>query len=193
MTTVGQCDNNVHDQTNNTNETTTDGYTNVFVEWRTTVTATGKTVVAVVERALAAQERGVDVGGVASCGAVAICAVVGQINLFDFVQKILAHQGGVFSTQTSRWKSTTFKGSVVVVAPRPAKFGQHARPSNITNARSSNGACNTTPIIFVGRGTVEVFEFTAIGRFFVSFILARTFSSHVVVVSSRARFARGTW
>ena len=116
MTTVGQCDKNVHDQTNNTNEATTDGYTNVFVEWRTTVTATGKTVVAVVERALAAQERGVDVGGVASCGAVAIFAVIGQINLFGVVQKILAHQGGVFPTQTGTGKSTTFKGSIVVVA-----------------------------------------------------------------------------
>ena len=81
MTTVGQCDNNVHDQTNNTNEATTDGYTNVFVEWRTTVTATGKAVVAVVERALGAQHRGIDVRSVASCGAVAVGVAVGHVNL----------------------------------------------------------------------------------------------------------------
>ena len=191
MTTVGQCDNNVHDQTNNTNEATTDGYTNVFVEWRTTVTATGKTVVAVVERALAAQERGVDVGGVASCGAVATVAV-GQINLFGVV-KIFAHQGGVGSTQTSRWKSTRFKGSIVVVAPRPTKFGYNARPSNITNARSSNGAYNAPPLFCMGRGTVEVFEFIAIGGFFKPKVLARTFSRHVVVVPRWTRLARRTW
>ena len=117
MTTVGQCDKNVHDQTKNTNETTTNGNTNVFTHWRTKVTATGKTVVAVVVRALATQERGIGVGGVALCGAVAIFAVIGQINLFGVVQEILAHQGGVGSTQTSTGKCATFKGSVVVVAP----------------------------------------------------------------------------
>ena len=116
MTTVGQCDKNVHDQTKNTKETTTDGNTNVCTHWWTLVTATGKTVVAVVVRALATQERRIDVGGVASCGAVATVAV-GQINLFGVVQKILTHQGGVFSTQTSTGKCATFKGGVVVVAP----------------------------------------------------------------------------
>ena len=116
MTTVGQCDKNVHDQTKNTNESTNDGNTNVCTHWRTFVTATGKTVVAVVMRALATHERGIDVGGVASCGAVATVAV-GQIKLVGVVQKILAHQGGVGATQTCRWKCATFKGSVVVVAP----------------------------------------------------------------------------
>ena len=105
MTTVGQCDKNIHDQTKNAKETTTDGNTNVCTHWRTFVTATGKTVVAVVVRALATHERGVDVGGVASCGAVATVAV-GQIKLVGVVQKILAHQGRVGSTQTSTSKST---------------------------------------------------------------------------------------
>jgi len=125
MTTVGQCDKNIHDQTKNAKETTTDGNTYVCTHWRTFVTATGKTVVAVVMRALATHERGIDVGGVASCGAVATVAV-GQIKLVGVVQKILAHQGGVGSTQTCRWKCATFKGSVVVVAPRPTKFGENA-------------------------------------------------------------------
>ena len=195
MTTVGQCDKNVHDQTNNPNETTTNGNTNVFTHWRTTVTTTRKTIVAEAVRALATQDRGIGVGGVALCGAIATFAV-GQINFFgvvQVVQKILTHQGGVGSTQTSTGKSTRFKSSIVVVAPRPTKFGYNARPSNITNARSANGACNTSPIDFVGRGTVEVFELTAIGWFFKSFILARTFSGRVVVVPNWARFARGTW
>ena len=122
MTTVGQCDKNVHDQTNNTEETTTNGNTDVCTHWWTFVTATGKTVVAVVVRALATQERGIGVGGVASCGAVPIFAVIGQINLFGVVQEILAHQSRVFPTQASRWKCATFKGSVVVVTPRPTKF-----------------------------------------------------------------------
>ena len=193
MTTVGQCDNNVHDQTNNTNEATTDGYTNVFVEWRTTVTATGKTVVAVVERALAAQERGVDVGGVASCGAVAIFAVVGQINLIGFVQIVLAHQGGVFSTQTSPGKNTTFKSSVVVVALCPSEFGLDPAPIDVANAGGSNGASSARPIVGVGGGVVEVMEFVAIGWFFVAQVLARTLSFCTVVVPLWTRFARGTW
>ena len=116
MTSVGQCDLNIRENSKKTEETTTDGNTYVCTHWRTFVTATGKTVVAVVVRALATHERGVDVGGVASCGAVATVAV-GQINLFSVVQKILAHQGGVGATQTGRWKGATFKGSVVVVAP----------------------------------------------------------------------------
>ena len=125
MTTVVNCDENVHEDSNNTKETPTNGNTNVITQRRTTVTTTRKTVVAVTVSALATQERGIDVGGVASCGAVATVAV-GQINLVGVVQKILAHQGGVGSTQTCRWKSATFKGSVVVVAPRPTKFGENA-------------------------------------------------------------------
>jgi hypothetical protein len=192
MTTVGQCDKNVHDQTNNPNETTPNGNTNVFTHWWTFVTTTSKTIVAEVVRALATQDRGIGVGGVALCGAVATFAV-GQINLFGVVQKILAHQGGVGSTQTSRWKSTRFKGSIVVVAPRPTKFGYNARPSNITNARSSNGAYNAPPLFCMGRGTVQVFEFIAIGGFFKPKVLARTFSRHVVVVPRWTRLARRPW
>jgi hypothetical protein len=116
MTTVGQCDLNEYEDSKKTEETTTNGNTNVFTHWRTKITTTGKTVVAVAVRALATQKRSIDVGGVAACGAVATFAI-GQINRFGVVQKILAHQGGVGATQASRWKSTTFKGSIVVVAP----------------------------------------------------------------------------
>ena len=112
MTRVGQRDLNVHEDSQKTEETTTNGHTNVFIQWRTTVTATRKTVVAVVVRALATHERGIDVRGVAFCSAVAIVAV-GQINRF---LQVLAHQGGVFTTQTRRGKRTTFKGNIVVVA-----------------------------------------------------------------------------
>jgi hypothetical protein len=48
-------------------------------------------------------------------------------------------------------------------------------------------------VVFVRKGIVEVFKFTAIGWFFKSLILARTFSGHVVVVSSWTRLAKGTW
>ena len=164
MTTVGQCDKNVHDQTKNTNETTTNGNTNVFTHWRTKVTATGKTVVAVVVRALATQKRSIDVGGVAVCGAVATFAV-GQINRFGVVRKILAHQGGVFSTQTSAGKSTTFKGSIVVVASGPSKFGNHPVPNDVSNAGGTDGAFDACPIFWVGGGVVEVVELVAVGWF----------------------------
>ena len=156
MTTVGQCDKNVHDQTNNTEETTTYGNTNVFTQRRTKVTTTSKTIMAVVRRALATQERGIDVGGVASCGAIATVAV-GQINLFGVVvQKILVLQSRVFSTQASRWKSTTFKGNVVVVAPGPTKFGLNTVPIDVSNAGSTNGASNACPIFWVSGDVVEV-------------------------------------
>ena len=114
MTTVVNCDKNVHEDSNNTKETSTNGNTNVITQRRTTVTTTSKTVVAVVVGALATQERGIDVGGVASCRAVATFAVVGQI--IAVLQELVAHQGRVFPTQTSTGKSTTFKGSIVVVA-----------------------------------------------------------------------------
>ena len=115
MTTVGQCDLNVHEDSKKTKETTPNGNTNVFTQWRTLVTATGKTVVAEVERALATHHRGIGVRGVTPCGAVAT-VVVGQINVVVFVQVKLAHQSGVGATQTSPGKSATFKSGVVVVA-----------------------------------------------------------------------------
>jgi hypothetical protein len=166
MTTVGQCDKNVHDQTNNTEETTTDGNTNVFTQRRTKVTTTSKTIMAVVRRALATQERGIDVGGVASCGAVATVAV-GQINLFGVVQKILAHHGGVFSTQTSTGKCATFKGGVVVVAPGPPKFGLNTVPIDVSVARGTNGAFDAVPIGGDGGGVVEVLNIVAVGFCFI--------------------------
>jgi anti-sigma-K factor RskA len=113
MTTIGQCELNVHEDSKKTEENATNGNTNVFNQWRTLVTATSKTVVAEVVRALATQERGIDIGGVASCATVA----VGQINVVVvFVQIILAHQGRVGATQASRWINTTRKGSIVIVA-----------------------------------------------------------------------------
>jgi len=112
MTRVGQRDLNVHEDSQKTEETTTNGHTNVCIQRRTTVTTTRKTVVAVVVRALATHERGIDVRDVAFCSAVAIVAV-GQINR---VLQVLAHQSRVFTTQTRRGKCTTFKGNIVVVA-----------------------------------------------------------------------------
>jgi hypothetical protein len=118
MTTVGHCDLNEHEDSKKSEETTSNGNTNVFNQRRTSITTASKAIVAVIVRALATQERTIDVGGVASCGAVATFAV-GQINL---VFQELAHQGRVFPTQTSTGKGTMFKGSIVVVAPRPTKF-----------------------------------------------------------------------
>ena len=166
MTTVGQCDKNVHNQTKNTNETTTDGNTNVCTHWWTFVTATGKTVVAVAVRALATHERGIDVGGVALCGAIATVAV-GQIKLVGVVQKILAHQGRVGSTQTCRWKSATFKGSIVVVAPGPSELGSDTVPVDITNAGGTKGALDACPICWVHGSVVEVLHFAAVGQCFI--------------------------
>ena len=172
MTTVGQCDKNVHDQTNNTEETTTYGNTNVFTQRRTKVTSTSKTIVAVVGRALATQERGIDVGGVASCGAVASFAVVSQINAV--LQELVAHQSRVFPTQTSTGKSTTFKGSIVVVASGPSKFGLDTGPRDVSNAGGTDGAFDACPIFWVGGSVVEVVELVAVGWFCKAVVLAQT-------------------
>ena len=172
MTTVGQCDKNVHDQTNNTEETPTNGNTNVFTQRRTFVTTTSKTVVAVVVGALATQERGIDVGGVASCRAVATFAVVGQI--IAVLQELVAHQGRVFPTQTSTGKSTTFKGSIVVVASGPSKFGNDTGPCDVSNAGGTDRAPGAVPMLWVGGGVVEVLEFVAVGWFCKAVVLAQT-------------------
>ena len=172
MTTVGQCDKNVHDQTNNTEETTSYGNTNVFTQRRTKVTSTSKTIVAVVGRALATQERGIDVGGVASCRAVATVAVVGQINAV--LQELVAHQSRVFPTQTSTGKSTTFKGSIVVVASGPSKFGLDPGPGDVSNAGGTDRAFDACPIFWVGGGVVEVVELVAVGWFCKAVVLAQT-------------------
>ena len=172
MTTVGQCDKNVHDQTNNTEETTSYGNTNVFTQRRTKVTSTSKTILAVVGRALATQERGIDVGGVALCRAVATVAVVGQIN--TVLQELVAHQSRVLPTQTSAGKSTTFKGSIVVVASGPSKFGYHPVPSDVSNAGGTDGAFDACPIFWVGGGVVEVVELVAVGWFCKAVVLAQT-------------------
>jgi hypothetical protein len=129
--------------------------------------------VAVAVRALATQKRSIDVGGVAACGAVATFAV-GQINRFGVVQKILAHQGGVFPTQTSTGKSTTFKGSIVVVASGPSKFGLDPVPSDVSNAGGTDGAPSAVPIFWVGGGVVEVVELVAVGWFCKAVVLAQT-------------------
>ena len=172
MTTVGQCDKNVHDQTNNPNETTTNGNTNVFDHWRTTVTTTRKTIVAEVVRALTTQDRGIGVGGVALCGAVSPFAVVGQISLV--FQELVAHQSRVLPTQTSTGKSTTFKGSIVVVASGPSKFGYYPVPSDVSNAGGTDGAFDACPIFWVGGSVVEVVELVAVGWFCKAVVLAQT-------------------
>jgi hypothetical protein len=172
MTTVGQCDLNVHEDSKKTKETTSYGNTNVFTQRRTKVTSTSKTIVAVVGRALATQERGIDVGSVASCRAVATVAVVGQINAI--LQELVAHQGRVFSTQTSTGKSTTFKGSIVVVASGPSKFGLDPVPSDVSNAGGTDGAPSAVPIFWVGGGVVEVVELVAVGWFCKAVVLAQT-------------------
>jgi hypothetical protein len=172
MTTVGQCYKNVHDQTNNTEETTSYGNTNVFTQRRTKVTSTSKTIVAVVGRALATQERGIDVGGVALCRAVATVAVVGQINAI--LQELVAHQSRVLPTQTSTGKSTTFKGSIVVVASGPSKFCNDTGPRDVSNAGGTDGAFDACPICWVGGGVVEVVKLVAVGWFCKAVVLAQT-------------------
>ena len=192
-TTVGQCNLNEYDQTNEAKKTTHDGNTNVFPQRRATVATTGKTVVAVVKCTLAAQHRGIDVRGVASCGAVAGGVAVGQINVVVFVQVKLAHQCGIGAAQTSRGESTTFKSGIVVVASGPPKFGLDTVPIDVAIAGSTKGAFDACPICWVGGGVVEVLKFVAVGRFFKAQVLARSFSSHGVVVPRWTRFARGTW
>lgn len=80
-----------------------------------------------------------------------------------FIQVILAHQSGVGPTQTSRWKRAAFKCKFVVVASEPSKFGQDPGPSDFADAGSTNGACHACPIVFVGRGVVQVLRVAAIG------------------------------
>ena len=106
-------------------------------------------------------------------GAVATFTV-GKINLFLFVQIVLAHQGGVGATQTSRWKSTTFKGSIVVVASGPSKFGNDTGPGDVSNAGATDRAPSAVPILWVGGGVVEVLEFVAVGWFCKAVVLAQT-------------------
>ena len=43
------------------------------------------------------------------------------------------------------------------------KFGQDTRPSNVTDARSSDGAANACPIVVVGRGRIEVLHIATRG------------------------------
>ena len=127
---------------------------------------------AVVVGALATQERGIDVGGVASCRAVATLANR-QINAV-LVQELVAHQGRVFPTQTSTGKSTTFKGSIVVVASGPPKFGNDTGPGDVSNAGGTDRAPSAVPILWVGGGVVEVLEFVAVGWFCKAVVLAQT-------------------
>ena len=166
MTTVVNCDLNVHEDSNNTKETPTNGNTNVITQRRTTVTTTSKTIVTAPASALATQERGIDVGGVAACRAVTTFAVVGQINAL--LQELVAHQGRVFSTQTSTGKSTTFKGSIIVVASGPSKFGNDTGPGDVSNAGGTDGTFNAVPIAWINGSSVEVMNIVAVFWFRVS-------------------------
>ena len=106
----------------------------------------------------------IDIGSVAFRGAVLAGVAFGQIVfVVFFVQVILAHQSGVGATQTCRWKRAPFKCKVVVVASCPSEFGQDTRTSNVTDAGSSNGACDAGPFVFVIRRVVEVLRVAAIG------------------------------
>ena len=126
------------------------------------------------------------------CGAVATFAV-GEINLFRFVRIVLAHQSGVGATQTSRWKSTTFKGSIVVVAPGPSKFCKNARPSNITNAGGTDGASSAVPIFRVSGSIVEVMYIVAVLWFDTTGIEARRFALEILCVTSWTCNTFGAW
>ena len=100
------------------------------------------------------------------CVTVAIFAV-GQINLFVFVGIELAHQGGIFPTQTSTGKSTTFKGSIVVVASGPSKFGLDPVPIDVSGTGGTNGAFDAVPIGGDGGRVVEVLNIVAVGFCFI--------------------------
>jgi len=99
MTTVGQSDQYVPNQTNNTEKTTANGNTDVFTQGGATVATASKPVVAVIVGTLPTEKGIVGVGCVALCGAVVTGFAFGQINLdVVLVQVVLAHQCWVFST-----------------------------------------------------------------------------------------------
>ena len=59
------------------------------------------------------------------------------------------------------------KGSLVVVAPGPTKFGLNTVPIDVSNAGGTKWAFDAGPIVGVGGGVVEVPNIVAVGFCFI--------------------------